>query len=564
MGGLSIYLSTQIRQNYQEIYRNSLISEARLIADNCKDDIKKADLVNLSKIITRYTTSIDARITIVDPDGIVLADSSARPEEMENHLNRPEIQAALQEGVGAELRYSDTLKVSMYYVAVPVKEGNQLLGYVRLALPLQLLDTQLKRMINTTIEATAIAGFIALLLAALTAQFSITPLKILTDSLQSMQTGRGSQITLIHRQDEIGQLAKAFAQLTGQLNSQIDELRSERGKLSAILSRMTDGVMMIDKDGMVILINPAAEQIFNVESSKAIGQSLIEVVRQHEIIQLCEKCQSTNTTQSTTFETTPDRLFVQVITIPLTDVLPGNILIIFQDLTRVRKLEVVRRDFVSNVSHELRTPLASLKLIAETLSESALDDPPAAKRFLDRMEDEIDNLTQLVQELLELSRIESGRVPLARVSIAPCDLIHSAVDRMRLQAERAGLILIEECDPDLTLVFADPSRIEQVLINLIHNAIKFTPPGGKVIINAYQDAQRIIFRIQDSGVGISPEDLQRIFERFYKADRARTGGGTGLGLSIARHTVEIHGGKIWADSQLGKGSTFYFSIPIAR
>jgi len=564
MGGLSIYLSTQIRQNYQEIYRNSLISEARLIADNCKDDIKKVDLVNLSKIISRYTKSIDARITIVDPDGIVMADSSARPEAMENHLNRPEIQAALQEGVGAELRYSDTLKVSMYYVAVPVKEGDQLLGYVRLALPLQLLDTQLKRMINTTFEATAIAGLIALLLAALTAQFSITPLKILTDSLQSMQTSRDSQITLIHRQDEIGQLAKAFAQLTGQLNSQIDELRSERGKLSAILSRMTDGVMMINKDGMVILINPAAEQIFNVESSKAIGQSLIEVVRQHEIIQLCEKCQSTNTTQSTTFETSPDRLFVQVITIPLTDVLPGNILIIFQDLTRVRKLEVVRRDFVSNVSHELRTPLASLKLIAETLSESALDDPPAAKRFLDRMEDEIDNLTQLVQELLELSRIESGRVPLARVPSAPCDLIHSAVDRMRLQAERAGLTLIEECDPDLTVVFADPSRIEQVLINLIHNAIKFTPPGGKVIINAYQDAQKIIFRIQDTGVGISPEDLQRIFERFYKADRARTGGGTGLGLSIARHTVEIHGGKIWADSQLGKGSTFYFSIPTAR
>lgn len=260
-------------------------------------------------------------------------------------------------------------------------------------------------------------------------------------------------------------------------------------------------------------------------------------------------------------ETTIDRLFIQGISTPLSPDIPGSTLLILQDLTRVRRLESVRRDFVSNVSHELRTPLASLKALTETLQDGALDDPPAARRFLVRMDDEIDNLTQLVQELLELSRIESGKVPLEQRATRPEELLGLVAERMQIQASRVGLALRVECPPDLPLVHADRTRIEQVLVNLVHNAIKFTPKG-EIYLSAYQDSRTVVFFVRDTGVGISSDDLTRIFERFFKADRSRSGGGTGLGLSIARHVVEAHGGRIWAESTLGEGSTFYFSLPV--
>jgi two-component system, OmpR family, phosphate regulon sensor histidine kinase PhoR len=282
------------------------------------------------------------------------------------------------------------------------------------------------------------------------------------------------------------------------------------------------------------------------------------------LVDLFHKCQETQEQQSTTLELSGEHLFLQGIAIPLGKALPGSILLLFQDLTRLRRLEMVRRDFVSNVSHELRTPLASLKALVETLQEGALDDPPAAHRFLTRMDSEIDTLTQMVQELLELSRIESGKVPLQLKPIAPREMLIQAVERMSLQAERAGLTLRADCPADLPLVLADVDRMEQVLINLLHNAIKFTPPGGVITLNARQDNDTVVFSVKDTGVGIAQNDLERIFERFYKADRARSGGGTGLGLSISRHLVEAHAGRIWAESDPGKGSTFYFALPTAK
>jgi two-component system phosphate regulon sensor histidine kinase PhoR len=241
----------------------------------------------------------------------------------------------------------------------------------------------------------------------------------------------------------------------------------------------------------------------------------------------------------------------------------GEVLMVFQNLTRVRRLETVRRDFISNISHELRTPLASLKALVETLQEGALEDPPAARRFLKQMEIEIDNLTQMVQEVLELTRIESGRVPLELKTIDPCEFLDSSIERMKLQAERAGLTLRLECTPDLPAVRADSGRMMQVFVNLIHNAIKFTQPGGEIIVSASPQEKEVVFSVKDTGVGIASEDLTRIFERFYKADRSRSGGGTGLGLSIARHMVEAHGGRIWVESELNVGSTFYFTLPMA-
>jgi two-component system phosphate regulon sensor histidine kinase PhoR len=238
-------------------------------------------------------------------------------------------------------------------------------------------------------------------------------------------------------------------------------------------------------------------------------------------------------------------------------------LVILQDLTRVRRLETVRRDFISNISHELRTPLAGLKALVDTLRGGAIKDRSAAKRFLKRMDIEVDTLTQMVEELLELSRIESGQAPLHLAPTSVAELVIPPVDRLRPQAERAGLKITVLLPPELPPVVADPDRARLVLTNLVHNAVKFTPPGGVITVATQPAGDEVILSVQDTGVGIPADDLSRIFERFYKADRARSGGGTGLGLAIAKHIVQGHGGRIWAESVEGQGSTFHFTLPVA-
>jgi two-component system phosphate regulon sensor histidine kinase PhoR len=294
------------------------------------------------------------------------------------------------------------------------------------------------------------------------------------------------------------------------------------------------------------------------------GHTLAEVLRNHQLVELLQRCKRSGETEAITVEGGKKRTYMEALATPLGPTLPGSILLLLHDLTDLRRLETVRRDFISNISHELRTPLASLKALTETLQESAIDDPPAARRFLQRMETEVDALSLMVSELLELSRIESGRVPLQMKSTPPINLLTMAVERLRLQAERAGLTVEIDCsEKDFPHILADPIRLEQVIVNLLHNAIKFTPSGGKITTRAIHDGNMVIFSVADTGIGIPMKDLGRIFERFYKADRSRSGGGTGLGLAISRHLVEAHGGRIWVESSEGQGSTFFFSIPTA-
>jgi two-component system, OmpR family, phosphate regulon sensor histidine kinase PhoR len=345
-------------------------------------------------------------------------------------------------------------------------------------------------------------------------------------------------------------------------NEKFLKLYTEKKLFNSILATMNDGLIITDEEAKVISINPSAMRIFALNHEIVIGNTLAGALRNHKVNELWEKCTQTKKSEITHFETTPQKSYIQCMATPLDPEMPGNILFIFQDQTRIRQLEFVRRDFVSNVSHELRTPLTSLKLITETLQSIAIEDPIAAKSFIDRMDGEVDNLTQLVEELLELTRIESGRVPLEKQLVKPCDIINENCTRMLMQAERAGLVISYQCAEDLPKIFVDPLRIGRILINLIHNAIKFTPPGGQIEISAYLENNNIIFFVSDTGVGIPPKDIERIFERFYKADPSRSKQGTGLGLSISKHIIESHGGKIWAESTQTLGTKISFSIPL--
>jgi two-component system phosphate regulon sensor histidine kinase PhoR len=563
MLGLGIYLSSFVRQTYLTGQQARLSDDARMIGVVITTDFQSTGSApNLDSQARQWAGILDARVTIIATDGTVWGESTESHLLLDNHSNRPEVIQALASGEGTSIRLSQTLGVTMMYTAVTVVNNGKTVGLVRVALPLQEVNGNVASLQRIMIAATGIATLLALLIITLIAGRIARPVRELTQSAWQLAVSTPGEQPVAPRRDEIGQLTQVFNLMSTRLGGHITDLETERARLEAVLHKMSDGVLIVDSEGLVQLVNPAAEKMFSISLSPAVGKPLIEVVRHHQPAEMWQRCQATGEAQQVEFDVGL-RLTLQGIATPLGPAIPGSILLLFHDLTRRRQIENMRRDFISNVSHELRTPLAALKALTETLLGGAFEDPPAARRFLQQMETEVDSLSLMVNELLELSRIESGRVPLNLLPTRPIDIIQPAVERLQLQADRNGLSLRVDCHAELPAVMADASRVQQVVVNLLHNAIKFTPSGGTVTVHAERQGQLVQFAVVDTGIGIAPEDLPRIFERFYKVDRSRASSGTGLGLAIARHLVEAHGGRIRAESEPGKGSTFYFTIPLA-
>lgn len=406
--------------------------------------------------------------------------------------------------------------------------------------------------------------------AYLVARRTTQPLAEVSAVARRVAAGDHSARVLPNRRDEAGDLIRAFNQMVEKQRETIDSLNEDHEQFSAVLDHMADGVLITDNMGIVSLINPAALRLLNTTAEQAVDRPYASVVRHHHLIELWQRCRAQNREQIEAVEIGAE-LFLQAVVTPFQRYGAAGYLIILQDLTQVRRLQTMRRDFISNLSHELRSPLASLRAVVETLQDGALQDPPAAERFLERAEREVDTMTQMVEELTELSQIESGQIRLRLEPVCVTDLAAVPLERLRPQAERGNLTIHVEIPNELPAVLVDLERTQQVITNLLHNAIKFTPPGGEIHISAREEnrparhASEIVVEVRDTGIGISRQDLPRVFERFYKSDRARTRGrgGTGLGLAIARHIIEAHGGRIWVQSKEGRGSSFYFSLPIA-
>ncbi len=566
---LSLYFSDLARDTYLADLEAQLGAEARLAADLARPLLAagQAD-ATIEAQTRRWGAVLGARVTIIATDGVVRGDSHEDPDTMENHASRPEVQAALAGGQGASTRYSRTLGYRMMYVAaaVPEREGAPPMGVARVALPLTEIEGRVARLRYTVAAVSLGIALLAGVVAVLVAERLARPMRRLTELTEQMARGRlGGRIQVTGR-DEVSRLAGSFNRMAATVQAQIEAMDAQRSTLSAVLAHMADGVLITDRDGRVQLINPAAARLLEVDAQQAVGERFVSLVRDHQIVDLWRRCGECSDELSDTVELGRQRPLLRVVSTPLDDPSQGGCLVLLQDLTQIRRLETIRRDFVSNVSHELRTPLAALKALVDTLRDGALDDPPAAERFLNRIETEVDALTQMVQELLELSRIESGQAPLRLVPAPIDEVLHAAVDRLRPQAERSGLDLAVEL-PEAgarLLVLVDVDRAREVVSNLVHNAVKFTPAGGQITVSAAAAGDQVLVTVRDTGIGIPADDLPRIFERFYKADRARSGGGTGLGLAIARHIVHGHGGRIWAESVEGRGSTFYFTLPRAR
>ena len=561
IGGLSAYLLHFVKGDYLDNLRTQLINQAQLVGDSSEPYFEGGQAENIDALARRLGNKIGARITIIDEDGVVLGDSEKDPSTMENHGNRPEVIEALSSGVGSSIRYSTTLSCDMMYVAVPILVGGELDGIARVSLPLAEINESLAHIKQRIVAGTAIAALVAIVVALEVSRSTTKPLKGLTRMSRRMARGELDQKIQVTSKDEVGELAGAFNQMAARLKEMVALLTNERDKMAAILSTMGDGILIVDGKSQVTMVNNVVEGMFKLSEDEALGQSFIEVVRDHELDEVLQRCLKTREQQTKLVETDPGKQFLGMIATPLQG--EAGCLVLLQDLTELRRLETVRRDFISNISHELRTPIASLKAIAETLHDGAIDDAAVAREFLHKINTETDRLAQMVNELVELSRIESDEVSL---KLEPADLgavVKQTAERLRAQAERGGVSLELDISPALGKAQADKERVEQVLVNLVHNAIKFTPPDGRITISAKAEGDNILVSVGDTGVGIPADDLPRIFERFYKADKARAGGGTGLGLAIAKHIIEAHGGRIWAESVEGKGSTFTFTLPAA-
>jgi two-component system phosphate regulon sensor histidine kinase PhoR len=565
MGALVIYVTREAREAQNQILQDTLLVEARGLADLAWPLLAVSDANGADELAKTWSEQVDRRVTIIAADGTVLGESDEDRTQMDNHLDRPEVRQARSQGQGTSIRFSDTLDTDMLYAAVRVKEGDEIIGFARLALPLQIVQTNVDQLQQAIVTAAVIAAAAAVLLAIILAGRITRSVRRLIRVASRLAGGDLDARARLTTADDLGDLGRALNFMADELRARVKDLADERGRLEAVLDNMADGAVITDDRGRVSLINPAASRLLHVDEEEAIGRSFAEVAWHHELIELWQRACGRREEEDAVIEIGLQDTFMRMIVSPLQTSGQGHCLVILQDLTRIRRLETVRRDFLSNISHELRTPLASLKALVETLQVGALDDPPAAQRFLYRADQEVDALSQMVEELLELTRIESGKVPLRLAETAVEDVILPPVERLRSQSERRNLELLIDIAPDLPPVLSDAARAQQVISNLLHNAIKFTPVGGTITVRAglNHKGSFVLFSVMDTGFGIPAAELPRIFERFYKADRARSSGGTGLGLAISKHLVEAHGGEIWAKSKEGKGSTFYFSLPVA-
>ena len=561
MGFLGVYITSSARNTQINHLKLQLVNEAELVANiSASSFADPAQQVNLNVVAQTIGAEINTRITFIALDGTVLGDNDQTAASMENHATRPEVQAALAGNIGQDTRYSTTLREYMMYAAVPVLSQGQKIGVARVALPLTTVESSVNSEVLTIITAVVIAAILFILIAALIARMITKPVRQITKAAVGITAGNLGQQIEIRTNDEIGRLAHAFNEMSQNLKTTIAAIVDERGNLATVLTNLTDGVVMTDSEEKLLLTNPAAERLFNFNKENVNGHPLIEAVHDYEIDEIVKKCLSTTHEQTAQLET--NGRFIRVIAVPITTGRSYSTLVLFQDLTELRNLQTMRRELIGNISHDLRTPIAGIKAMVETLQDTAIDDKQVALDFLTRINGEVDRLTQMVTELTELSHIETGKAELRRVPTNLNYLIEEVVGQMRPQAESKPVTITTDFNSNLPVIKVDKDRIRQTLTNLVHNAIKFNNPGGKVTITTTFDNESAIVSMSDTGIGISKEDLPHIFERFYKADKARSQGGSGLGLAIAKHTIQAHGGNISVKSEEGKGTTITFDLPL--
>lgn len=524
----------------------------------------------LQPMVRELSSRASARVTVVAADGTVLADSAVRETDLstvENHLSRPEIQQALATGQGQDIRASHTTgERTMYRAIVMSRQQDTPPVFVRVGLPLVILDREIAKLQQNLILALGAAFFLAVSLSIWLTRSITRPLSDIAVAAQRLAAGSQHVPIRTSSQDEVGLLAATLNHMADQLHAKIAELSEDRAQLLAMLTSMVEGVLVLDYRGHVLQVNPALERMLGITRAEARGRPCADVFRHQQLNELVSAILSTRTNLEDEIVLTPTGrcLHVQASVAGGERENEACAVLVFHDITELRRLEKIRKDFVANVSHELRTPLTSIKGYVEALLDGAKDDPEASAKFLGIILTQSDRLNLIIEDLLELSKIESGRVSFKQDPIDIRNVIERTLSMIKPLADKKGHRLVSVIDDQLPTLAGDEDRLVQVLTNLLDNAVKYTPEQGTITVAAHSTPQQLELSVTDTGIGIPEQDRPRVFERFYRVDKARSRelGGTGLGLAIVKHIVEGHGGQVWVEGNHPSGSRFVVRLPI--
>ncbi len=569
------YLGHALEQAAIDSFEVRLTAAGRLLHDEAAPSLTRGDSpAELYLWATRAGAAVGARVTLIRPDGTVIADSHVAPGDLarvENHAQRPEVQAALAGRVGRATRRSATVDAPWLYVAMPVTAGGVVQGVLRLALPLTEVSASFASIHRVLIAGGLVALAVAAAIGIVVARWMTRPVIEMEAVARRMAQGRFDERVPVRSVDETGALGRALNAMAASLVGKITDLEQERAKATAILDAMVEGVIAVDGHDRILTMNERARAIFGL-STRGEGAPFMEVVRNGDLHALLRGSRVTEAGAVSHREVrllTPAPRTLEVNAVPL--VLGGDdpgvgVVLVLYDVTDLRRLEQVRTEFVANVSHELRTPLTAIQGYLETLLGGALEEPEHARRFLEIAFRHTERLGRLLNDLTDLSNIELNKVKLALEPVALDEVIDSVLAIMQPRAEARRVTLSAEVARDLPAASADHDRLAQILINLVENAVKYTPDGGRVTVRATTAGPGgLAVDIVDTGVGIPAADLPRITERFYRVDKARSRdlGGTGLGLAIVKHLVIAHNGELTIESVPDRGTTVRFTIPAA-
>lgn len=573
-----ILMQLSFRDTHLDTLRDHMVRELRILLEAApwpaEEDVD-AQRAHLQEKAVSFRKLAGMRVTYIRTDGTVVGDSDHDPTTMDNHLDREEVQEALAGTIGSSVRRSDSLGENMVYVAMAVRDGGKTVGIVRLAMSLGEIERDLARMWLAL-------GFGLLLLILAAAAVSYRVARGVTRPLERMTAAAKRMAAMDYEirvpdsgRDEVGELGRALNAMASSLQQTMAEIRQNETRLQAVLDNMTSGVVMIDGDGNITVFNRRAEQLLGDDAGRRVGRSYTEMRQHYELLQLIrrglegrEACREELTVHF------PEERLLEVHLVPM-DMNDGSnpgVLMVLQDVTAIRRLEKMRSEFVANVSHELKTPIAAVKGFAETLLSGGVKDPETARSFLTIIYEESERLNRLIGDILELSKIESRRSPLRFSPVELKPFLARQLELISAEAARKNIRLELEAEDGLILE-ADEDRLGQIMLNLLQNGVNYTPENGRVTVSACYvppdeegGEERVRIVVADTGIGIPKKDLPRIFERFYRVDKARSrsSGGTGLGLSIVKHLVELHHGSIRVESTVGVGTRFIIDLPVIQ
>ncbi|MBN1764217.1 MAG: HAMP domain-containing protein [Sedimentisphaerales bacterium] len=541
---------------------------ARLIEQQIAGVLQNHNWSEVNDMCHKLGSASRTRITVILPDGKVVGESDKDPDIMEDHSNRPEIDAALNAGRGESIRFSNTLKKNLMYVAVPVKQQDETIAVIRTAIPVTGIDQALADINLKIIWAAIIIAVCAAGVCLVVSRHITRPVEQMRQAARRFAQGDLQTRVAAPQSAELAYLAESLNEMARQLHTRIETITRQRNEQEAVLSSMIEGVLAVDAQGRLISINQAAAQLLHIDPDQARGHFVQEIIRNPELQEFVETTLKSNDIleANITLSNNEDKHFrLHGSAISDFSGRRNGAVVVLNDMTRLLHLENIRRDFVANVSHELKTPVTSIKGFVETLQEGAIHDPEKAGRFLDILARQTDRLNAIIEDLLSLSRIEQDqdarKIDLSRENIE--SVIKSAIELTQVKAAHKNISIDLKCDPDMESA-VNPELLEQALVNLIDNAIKYSNPESEIEITAYRQDNEIAIAIRDNGCGIDPDHWARIFERFYVVDKARSRklGGTGLGLAIVKHIAQSHGGRVTVKSTLEQGSTFTLYLPI--